>query len=119
MFIQVLKIFRLAVTNDHGDQAQDTMTVTVNNVVVLASKVYFAASSDFSNHTLWVSDGTKLVLRRLQLLKLIIIKLLIIKRLVISFILKVMMVSMEENYGVLTVLFREQRCYPVQMILPM
>ncbi len=50
--------FRLTVTNDHGDQAQDTVTITVNNVLAVANKVYFAATSDFSSHTIWVTDGT-------------------------------------------------------------
>lgn len=50
--------FRLTVTNDNGDQAQDTITVTVNNVVLGGDKVYFAATTTFANHTIWVTDGT-------------------------------------------------------------
>lgn len=50
--------FRLTVTNDNGDQAHDTITVTVNNVLVSINNVYFAAAAGFSNHALWVTDGT-------------------------------------------------------------
>jgi ELWxxDGT repeat protein len=50
--------FRLTVTNDNGDQVQDTTTVTVNNVLVTTNNVYFAASSGFGAQTIWVTDGT-------------------------------------------------------------
>ena len=50
--------FRLTVTNDNGDQAVDTVDITVNDVVVLNNKVYFGSRTDFGNINLWVSDGT-------------------------------------------------------------
>ena len=52
--------FRLTVTNDHADQAQNTVNITVNDTVVLASKVYFAARNTSTfNYNIWVSDGTE------------------------------------------------------------
>jgi ELWxxDGT repeat protein len=50
--------FRLSVTNDHGDSAQDVVTITVNPAVVVNARVFFAASSDGFTHNIWVSDGT-------------------------------------------------------------
>ncbi len=49
--------FRLTVTNDRGDQAQDSVTITVNNSQP-PGKLFFAASTNNSDYYLWVTDGT-------------------------------------------------------------
>ena len=51
-------IFRLTVTNDHGDSAQDEVIITVNPALVVRPKVFFAARTSGTDHKLWVSDGT-------------------------------------------------------------
>ena len=49
--------FRLTVTNDHGEQAQDSITITVNNAQP-PGKLFFSASTNSSDYYLWVTDGT-------------------------------------------------------------
>jgi len=58
--ISTILQFRLTVTNDHGDEAQAVVNVTVNNVVAIIDKIFFAASADFSSHSLWVTDGSEM-----------------------------------------------------------
>ena len=50
--------FRITVTNNHGEQAIDEVTITVNNVTITTSKNYFSATADGFNYNIWVTDGT-------------------------------------------------------------
>ena len=49
--------FRLTVTNDRGEQAQDSVTITVNNSQP-PGKLFFSASTNNADYYLWVTDGT-------------------------------------------------------------
>ncbi len=49
--------FSLTVTNDRGEQAEDSVTITVNNSQP-PGKLFFAASTNSTDYYLWVTDGT-------------------------------------------------------------
>ncbi len=51
--------FRLTITNDHGEEAQAVVNISISSVALITDKIFFAASTNLSSYSLWVTDGTE------------------------------------------------------------